>query len=312
MPMVWSGNRNHVDVLAFEHPPQIRITLNVDAAVLQLLLLFFQHPKVGFAQSNHARAFHLREAADVILATASATDHTNANVISGTKHLRPRARGNAKSGGACEGGGEKTTAIDLFHTINVFLTVGGFGLLTLFRVLRVTLGDFSLFFVAFVDVEAVFESHALPRIDFQVTRALGFLLEIVNAKGICRKQSVVAHVPPRGMTRVAGMVEDRDAQRFPFYWPRVIAPRRLLAPRIFAGHAGAEHDVSGGFALVELVRRQPHCFGEPNCHRSLFRITEHYVLIASLDRDFEIKKPLVARPRVDAERSFIGASDCAI
>src|SRR5712671_1230559 len=84
-----------------------------------------------------------------------------------------------------------------------------------FRVIGVTFGDFCLIRSAFVNIEAMPKSDALPGGNRQVTRALVLLFKVVQAKRIGCKQPIIAHMPGRWMTWVGRMIEHRDAEGLP-------------------------------------------------------------------------------------------------
>src|SRR5258705_12398494 len=99
------------------------------------------------------------------LAASAETDHSHANIIGRTKHLRPRTRGKAHGDSTRSGGGKETTTIHLFHRIGSDLTFENFVLLKLLRLISrvfgITLGDPRLPVVTFVKVEVVFSGDSL-------------------------------------------------------------------------------------------------------------------------------------------------------
>src|SRR5688500_12066114 len=120
MPMVGRRDRDHVDVFALEHAPQVAVALHVHAALFELLLLLGKHRDIDIAKAHDARDLQLGEAADVVLAAAAAANHPNADVLGRTRDLRSRASGKAERHGPRGGSGKKTTTIDLLHTIVSF------------------------------------------------------------------------------------------------------------------------------------------------------------------------------------------------
>src|SRR5439155_2318190 len=99
-----------------------------------------------------------------------------------------------------------------------------------FCVFLVMLRDFPFFLVAAMDVKAVAKRHALAGGHLQIAGARGFLFKIMQAERIRGEQTVVAHVPPGGMTRVLRMIENGDADNLSIHRTVVIAPRGALAP----------------------------------------------------------------------------------
>src|SRR2546426_9777991 len=99
--------------------------------------------------------------------------------------------------------------------------------------------DLPLFLVAGMDIETVTKGDAVSGRDLEVAGARRFLFELVNAERVRGEQSVVAHVPPGGMTLVLRMIEDRDTDRFAVDRTGVIDPLRALAPGRVVAHAFA-------------------------------------------------------------------------
>src|SRR5690349_10202712 len=102
-----------------------------------------------------------------------------------------------------------------------------------------------------MQVKAVAERDVFARREFEVA---GFLvrelLEIMAAKRIGGEQTVVANVPPGGMTRILRMIENSDADGFPVYGAVIIAPIGALAPGIGILDAFAVDNVTLGALLL--------------------------------------------------------------
>src|SRR5437867_1923857 len=128
--------------------------------------------------------------------------------------------------------------------IGGFVVAGSGFRFRLLQVLLITIGDLGLFLVAPVYVKAIAERRALAGFDFHVARALRLLFEIVDTEWIGRKEPVIAHVPPRGITRVVRVIEDRDADRLAIHGPVIINPLGPLAPGRVVAHPFAVYDVA--------------------------------------------------------------------
>src|SRR5262245_3147761 len=89
--------------------------------------------------------------------------------------------------------------------------------------------------LAAIDGDAIAQAQALALREPLVVRPLRLALEVVHAERIGREQAVVARVPPRRMTDVPGMVEQRDADRAAFDGAAVVDEPRALAPDRRAG-----------------------------------------------------------------------------
>src|SRR5437868_11379083 len=103
-------------------------------------------------------------------------------------------------------------------------------------------------------------------------------------KGIGGEQTVIPHMPPRGMPRILRMIEHGNPCDAPANRPVIIAPIRALAPRIVVALTGAIHDVAVLARVLEL-----HRFGDADGHRAFLRIAKGHFPIGSMKRDLEIK-----------------------
>ena len=95
----------------------------------------------------------------------------------------------------------------------------------------VALVDFCCFGVAFVKEEAVTEGYVGSFQDLQVSGALGLSFKIVDAEWICGNQSIVTGMPPGGVTRICGMIEDGETNHALFEGSPVRYPCSALAPK---------------------------------------------------------------------------------
>src|SRR5579859_4256383 len=176
------------------------------------------------------------------------------------------------------------------------------------EVFAVLVRDFSLLLIAFVKVEAIAECNALASRDGEVAGGfIGQIIEIMQAKGVGGKKTVIAHMPPGRVPRVSGMIENGNADNFALYRSKVIAPIRSLAPGIVVAQAGAGDDVAlTGIAL------ETHGFGDPHCHSSFLGIAQSERPLGGMHRDFEIENPLVwLRRGIHSEEAVIGADQLA-
>src|SRR5262245_1161265 len=89
-------------------------------------------------------------------------------------------------------------------------------LLIAFYVFLVSFRHFRLPVIAFMQVEAVAERQAFSRRDREVSGGLiRNVFEIVLAERICRKQTVIPHVPPGRVVRILRMIKHGHTDYFP-------------------------------------------------------------------------------------------------
>src|SRR6185369_14868557 len=128
----------------------------------------------------------------------------------------------------------------------------------------------GLFFVARMDINAVAEGGAFAGGNDEVAGLLvGEFFEIMATERIGCEQAVIAHVPPGGMTRVAGVVEDSDPDRFTVDGAIIIAPAGAFAPGGIVLDAFAIDDV----AVTDLAF-EAHGFGQADGHGAFLGIAE--------------------------------------
>ena len=113
-----------------------------------------------------------------------------------------------------------------------------------FCVFLVTVGDFGLLLVAFVEVKAIAECDALPGRNRDIAGAGGFSLKIMHPERIRGEQAVIAHMPPGGVLGVLRVIENRDADSFILHRAVVIAPGGPLAPGFVIPYSGAQDDMA--------------------------------------------------------------------
>src|SRR5215213_3422868 len=103
----------------------------------------------------------------------------------------------------------------------------------LLGVFGVAFGDFALGGVAFVNVDAVFESYFFVGTELVIAGTFGLrLIHVVLAEGIRGKEAVIARVPAGGMPRIGRMIEDGDADCLLLHRPIVVDPLGFLAPHL--------------------------------------------------------------------------------
>src|ERR1041384_6520254 len=127
-----------------------------------------------------------------------------------------------------------------------------FGAGSLSDVFPVPLGDFRRFLVAIVEIITVAPGHTLAGVHLEFAGLLvRQILKLRLAKRICREQSVGAHMPPRRMAGVGGMIEHGYPDRLACNRTKVIAPVGAWAPRGAVVLALARHDLAvAGFGFL--------------------------------------------------------------
>src|SRR5947207_3203168 len=113
------------------------------------------------------------------------------------------------------------------------------------------------------------------------------------AERVGSEQTVIADVPPGGMPRVFGMVEDGEPDSFSIHWAVIIAPLGALAPGFLILHAAAVHDMTVADRTLE-----PHRFGQAHGHRAFFRISKNHLFVRSMEGDLEIKHSFIFLPGI--------------
>ena len=127
-----------------------------------------------------------------------------------------------------------------------------------------------------MEQEAIAERHRLAGLECHVAGAVGFLLEIIDAERVGGDQSVIAGVPPSGMSGVFGVIKDRDTGDLAFDVAPVVDPRGAFAPHRFAGHAFAVDRLSArrcGCRVFSSVLSRKLWMGS-DAHRALLGVTD--------------------------------------
>src|SRR2546428_9043879 len=110
------------------------------------------------------------------------------------------------------------------------------------------------------------------------------------------------------MPWISRVIEDGQADSFSFDRTIVIAPIGAFSPGGSIAIARAVNNVAvADFALPA------HGFSQPGSHGAFFGIAEGYLVIGSVQTDFEIHQAFVIMARsVDAQGAFVRADQCAI
>src|SRR5690242_1934602 len=99
-------------------------------------------------------------------------------------------------------------------------------------------------------------------------------------------------MPPCWMPWILRMIKNRDADSLSLDGAVVIAPIRPFAPGVLVARPGAGNNMTlPGFSFWSF---EPHCFGNPNRHRPVFVVAKSQIAFRCVQRDVEIKQPLVS------------------
>ena len=178
-----------------------------------------------------------------------------------------------------------------------------------FNVFRIFFRDFALLLVAFVQIKAVTESDAVAGRHDQISCGLIWqFLEVVLAKRIGGKQTVIPDVPPGRVTRIFGVIEYGHTDGLGIHWTVIVAPGCALAPGCVIAHAFAVYDV----ALTDLAFK-PHGFCQAHGHGAFLGVAESHLAVGGMECYLEIQQSLVVITGiVNAQRPVIRADDLAI
>src|ERR1035437_10531319 len=98
--------------------------------------------------------------------------------------------------------------------------------------------------IAGMEKEAVAEDHALAFGYGKIPGVLWAFFEVVQPKGVGRKQTVIAHMPPRRMPGILRVIEDAHSYRRVLHRPVIVAPLGPFAPGVIILLPGAIDDVA--------------------------------------------------------------------
>ena len=149
--------------------------------------------------------------------------------------------------------------------------------------------------------DGVAQAQRLALRQHQVARARGLPLEVVDPEGVGRHQAVVAGVPPGGVPRVPGVIEEGHAQLPIPDRPGVVHPRRALPPDLLALDPGAHEGLARGHLALQPQRR-----GQAQGHAALLGVAEAELAARRADGDLVLEE---ARPvqGVEPEAALVGA-----
>ena len=157
------------------------------------------------------------------------------------------------------------------------------------------------------------ERDGLARLDRQVAGARALLFEIVQPERIGREQPVIAHMPPRRMPRVGGVIEDRDpvhgrAARNG-HGPGVVAPLGPFAPGV---PVLLSPRIQNGPALGLVGPLQAHRLGEPNGESALLGIAQHQRSAHRAHGDLEVQLAHLGGRGVEHHPAFVFGNHLAV
>ena len=135
-------------------------------------------------------------------------------------------------------------------------------------------------------------------------KLLGRRIKSALAPGIQREQSIIPHLPGRGMARILGMIKNGDTDNLAIHGTVIIAPIRGFAPGRAIAHALAVDDVS-------LRALDAHRFGHAYRHRALLRVPQREAAVRRMNGHLKVKQPASGHI-IDAEHPVIRANHLAV
>src|SRR5690242_14137829 len=98
-----------------------------------------------------------------------------------------------------------------------------------------------------MQIKTVAEGNTLAgRHDKVPRRLVGQPFEVMLPEGVCGKQTVIPDMPPSGVARILGMIEDGHADGLALHRTVIVTPGGTLSPGGAIAHAFTVHNVALG------------------------------------------------------------------
>src|SRR5690606_19704373 len=126
------------------------------------------------------------------------------------------------------------------------------------------------------------------------------------------KKSVVTHVPPGGMRRILGMIENRDADVFAVDRSAVVAPRSALAPgRAVGVTVGVDDPPGAAPAVLALADHEADALVDAHTQRAFLGVAEYNLSVRCLESDLQIED-ITRFDALEAVAGRVGADDLIV